>query len=152
MGWQRPAINLCRMLTGIMVQLVVFFCCFSDCHLAFCFSSLHKFCLLTCVYFHVPLIRQRTLYGLNTYLYLWTLYELRVGFRSNKTGLTLTTLGKIFSRWYFEIVVIYFPENRNWNFMQTKVCIKCQILFSGKNKKKYHQFVVCWISPVSCKC
>ena len=26
------------------------------------------------------------------------------------------------------------------------VCIKCQILFSRKYKKKYSQFVICWIS------
>ena len=31
------------------------------------------------------------------------------------------------------------------------ICIKCQILFSGKNKKRYHQFVICWISPESIK-
>ena len=44
-----------------------------------------------------------------------------------------------------------------WHFMQTvrfdiscklsvleTVCMEFQILFSGKNKKKYHQFVVCW--------
>ena len=32
-----------------------------------------------------------------------------------------------------------------------KICMECQILFSEKNKKKYHQFVVCWISPESSK-
>ena len=29
------------------------------------------------------------------------------------------------------------------------ICMKCQNLFSGKNKKKYHQFVVFWINPES---
>ena len=29
------------------------------------------------------------------------------------------------------------------------ICIKCQNLFSGENKKKCHQFVVCWISQES---
>ena len=42
------------------------------------------------------------------------------------TGLTLSTLGKIFSRRHFEV---FFPEK------QETVCMKCQILFSGKNKK-----------------
>ena len=33
------------------------------------------------------------------------------------------------------------------------VCMKYQILFSGENeKKKNHQYVVCWISPESAKC
>ena len=37
--------------------------------------------------------------------------------------LTLSTLGKIFSRQHFEI------------FFFSYFCMKCQILFSGKNKK-----------------
>ena len=32
--------------------------------------------------------------------------------------LTLSTLGKIFSRRYFEIFFLFFPENRIWHFMQ----------------------------------
>ena len=37
---------------------------------------------------------------------------------------------------------LFFPENRIWHFMQIvsigdKSCLKCQILFSGKNKKRY---------------
>ena len=49
---------------------------------------------------------------------------------------TLSTLGKIFSRRYFEI---FFPENKIWHFMQLSpketICMKCHMLFSGKNKK-----------------
>ena len=32
--------------------------------------------------------------------------------------LTLSTLGKIFSRQHFEVFVLFFPENRIWHFMQ----------------------------------
>ena len=32
--------------------------------------------------------------------------------------LTLSTLGKIFSRQHFEIFFLFFPENRIWHFMQ----------------------------------
>ena len=32
---------------------------------------------------------------------------------------TLSTLGKIFSRWHFEIFFIILPENRIWCFLQT---------------------------------
>ena len=31
------------------------------------------------------------------------------------------------------------------------ICMKCQSLFSGKIKRKYYQFIVCWMSPESCK-
>ena len=34
------------------------------------------------------------------------------------TPLTLSTLGKIFSRWHFEIFFLFFPEHRIWRFMQ----------------------------------
>ena len=27
------------------------------------------------------------------------------------------------------------------------ICMKYQILFSEKNKKNYHQVIICWISP-----
>ena len=35
-----------------------------------------------------------------------------------KCHLMLSTLGKIFSRWDFEIVFLVFPENKIWHFMQ----------------------------------
>ena len=35
-----------------------------------------------------------------------------------KNYLTLSTLGKIFSRRHFEIFFLFFPENRIWHFMQ----------------------------------
>ena len=47
--------------------------------------------------------------------------------------LTLSTLGKIFSRLHVEI---FFHEYRFSHFMQIEtICMKCQILFSGKNEK-----------------
>ena len=33
-------------------------------------------------------------------------------------GLTLSTLGKIFSRRHYEIFLVFSPENRIWYFMQ----------------------------------
>ena len=55
-------------------------------------------------------------------------------------NLTLSTLGKMFSRRQFEISFsLIFPENRIRHFMQIvshgDTCMKCQILFSLKNKK-----------------
>ena len=41
--------------------------------------------------------------------------------------------------------LMFFPENRNWHFMQTvsTICIKFQILFSGKKIRKIWKSV-CW--------
>ena len=54
-------------------------------------------------------------------------------------SLTLSTLGKFFSRLHFEIFFFLYPENWIWHFMQIvsmeTICMKCQILFWGKNKK-----------------
>ena len=33
--------------------------------------------------------------------------------------------------------------------LKETICLKYQSLYSGKNKKKYRQFVICWISPES---
>ena len=43
-------------------------------------------------------------------------------------------LGK-FSRWQFDdfFFFLFSPGNRLWHFLQ--ICMKCQCLFSGKNKK-----------------
>ena len=52
--------------------------------------------------------------------------------------LTLSTLGKNFTKRHIDFFS-YFSQKT----MET-ICMKCQILFSGKNKKKeYHHFVVC---------
>ena len=52
---------------------------------------------------------------------------------------TLSTLGKTLSRRYLEMFFSYCPENRIRQFMHLfpveTICMKCQILFSGKNKK-----------------
>ena len=71
-------------------------------------------------------------------------------------ALTLSVLGEKFTNdilKYFS----YFSQKTGFDFSctlspQETMCMKCQSLFSGKNKKKYHQFVVCWISPESGKC
>ena len=51
------------------------------------------------------------------------------------------------------VFFLFFPENRIRYFMQQEtICMKCQILFSGKNiYKKIFQNVVCWIFTQSAK-
>ena len=36
-----------------------------------------------------------------------------------------------------KLFFLFFPENRIWHYMQivSTICMKCQILFSGRNKK-----------------
>ena len=62
--------------------------------------------------------------------------------------ITLSTLGKIFSRWHFEIFFSFFQENR--------ICISCKLspLHEMSNPiffviKTNNKFVVCWICPES---
>ena len=57
-------------------------------------------------------------------------------------NLTHSTLGKMFSRRQFEISFsLIFPENRIRHLIQIvshgDICMKCQILFSWKNKKTF---------------
>ena len=70
--------------------------------------------------------------------------------------LKLNTLGKNFSRRQIGDIFSYFCQKTGLDIscklspVET-ICMNCPILFSGKNKKKYHQFVVCWISPEGVK-
>ena len=53
--------------------------------------------------------------------------------------LMLSILGKISSRWHLKIFFLFFPENMfdiscKLSPKET-ICMKCKILFSGKNKK-----------------
>ena len=55
--------------------------------------------------------------------------------------LTPSTLGKIFSRWHFEIFFLFFPENRIWHFMQTvskwrQFAWNVKSCFWGKKRRK----------------
>ena len=58
--------------------------------------------------------------------------------------LTFTTLWAFSAENKLMIFFLFFPENRIWHFMQIKetICMKCQILFSGKIRKIF-QSVVC---------
>ena len=49
----------------------------------------------------------------------------------------LSTLGKIFSRRHFEIFFLFFSQKTGFDISCKLLhcCMKCQILFSGKNKK-----------------
>ena len=53
---------------------------------------------------------------------------------------TLSTLGKIFSRRYFENFFLNFPRNQGLVFLT--IYMKCQILFSAK-KKKNKKITIC---------
>ena len=48
----------------------------------------------------------------------------------------LSTLGKIFSRQHFEIFFLIFSQKTGFDISckLSTICMKCQILFSGKNK------------------
>ena len=75
-----------------------------------------------------------------------------------------STLGKNFQQTTFWNILL-FPEKKNKTNKQKTgsyipcklspletICLKYQNLFSGKKKKKYHQFVICWFSPECGKC
>ena len=60
------------------------------------------------------------------------------GRRVSLDVLTLSTLGKIFSRRHIEIFFLIFPENRiniSCKLFPETICMKRQILFSGKTEK-----------------
>ena len=64
--------------------------------------------------------------------------------------LMLSTQGKNFNRGHFKLFFLFFPENWLQHFMQivwrqSAICMNVKSCFLGKNKKKCHQFVICWI-------
>ena len=53
-------------------------------------------------------------------------------------------MGNLLSRHEISDIFLIFPRNQNLTFHANclhldTICMKCQILLSGKNKKKYHQ-------------
>ena len=60
------------------------------------------------------------------------------------TELKFSTLGKFFSAENILKYFLIFPQ-KNLFFPMETIYLKCQNQFSGKNKKKYHQFIVCCI-------
>ena len=86
---------------------------------------------------------------------LWNLNKTQYGNKvfTKRTTLTLSTLvkisadhinilcmpSKIFSRRHFVIFFFFSPENRIWNSCKwsSLQCMKCQILFSRKNKRNF---------------
>ena len=54
-------------------------------------------------------------------------------------ALTLSTLGKIFSRWHIDFFY-YFSKKTGFDISSklssvATICLKCEVLLSGKNKK-----------------
>ena len=68
-------------------------------------------------------------------------------------ALTFRMLGKNFSRRYFEIFFLFFPRKQDLTFYAN--CItngdNLHNVSNPVSWEKYHQFVVCWISPESGK-
>ena len=65
--------------------------------------------------------------------------HLSSSFHSLTWNLCFSTLGKIFSRWYFSYFS-YFSQKTGFDILCKlspikTICMKCQILFSGENKK-----------------
>ena len=79
-------------------------------------------------------------------------YQLEENYRAefkyeHRIFLTLSTLGKIFSR-HFHFFLLFFPENRFWHFMHI-VPIGDSLYEISKpifleNKKNIYQNVICW--------
>ena len=68
--------------------------------------------------------------------------------------LTHSMMGKIFCRRHIEIFLSnYFSQETQFDISckLSPICMKCQILFPGINKKNSHQFVICRICPESGK-
>ena len=94
--------------------------------------------------------------GARAHCVLGAAYAIKGGFQSllsdaysSPQGYSFTpgfsTLGKIFSRRNFEIFFLFFFQKTRFDIsckLET-ICIKCQILFSEKNEKKYNQPVIC---------
>ena len=88
---------------------------------------------------------------------IWTIACCTVGglcYNSSTDLLMFNMLGKKVSRQKFEIFFLFFSR-KYFDISCTlspeeTMCMKCQSLFSGENKKKY-QFVVCWIYPEGSK-
>ena len=67
--------------------------------------------------------------------------------------LMLSMLGRSFSRWHFEIFFSYFSQKIGWHYMQVvrdTICMKSQILFAGKNKKKTLSICHLLNLPIAC--
>ena len=73
---------------------------------------------------------------------------------SDLIQISLTMQGKNFSRQDFE-TFSYFSQQIGYDIsckLSKTICMKCQVQFSGKSKKKYHQFGICWICQSGAKC
>ena len=72
---------------------------------------------------------------------------------------------RMFSWWHFEVFFLCYPENWCRLFIHiistglhfpcklssVEICVKCQTCFTGENKKRGHEFAICWVSPESDK-
>ena len=95
-------------------------------------AQMHK--LIWAVAVHIPI----------SWLFLPDIWHIHVYIYHNSRyyTLTLSTLGKIFSR-HFDFLFLFFPGNRIWNFMQ--IVSNLHEMLNPVSWEKY-QFVVCWIS------
>ena len=63
------------------------------------------------------------------------------------TSLTFTTLWAFSADDKLMIFFLFFPENRIRHFIKETICMKCHILFSGKNKKNISKCCLLKILP-----
>ena len=43
------------------------------------------------------------------------------------------------------------PQHFPCKLSSVEICVKCQTCFTGENKKRGHEFAICWVSPESDK-
>ena len=63
------------------------------------------------------------------------------------TFLTLSILCKLLNRWYIEILFFVSPENILYFMLIVSNLHEMSNHVSSENYEKYHQFVICWVSP-----
>ena len=127
-------------------------------------GKLTSFAMFLNNYFASDVYSSKCLHATSSKVLFCTIYVDDVTFLLGSVGkmffhgifLMPSKLGKIFSKQHFEMLNLFFLKIMFWHFMQI-VFIKDNLLellnlvFWGK--KKYHQFVVCWISPdMPCVC
>ena len=93
--------------------------------------------------------------GSKLYRYVFVMYNrqhISIVFCQNKTHVLLALLVKNSTDGVLKYCFYFFPRKRHFGDPLEAICMNCQILFSGKNKKKkVFQNAVCWKFYPECK-